>query len=142
MRRFAIAASILAVLAVGVPASAGQTGGTVRYPVAAPTVATTAWKAGYRTNGQVGWIERLPLGADGASYTLTTTDGATGAENVDAYFYTDAPDGSGPGMICSVDARENWSSETGTICTGSQQVAWVVVVLVAGYDASFTLHWS
>jgi hypothetical protein len=143
MRRSVIGACILAMLSVVAPAEAGGLErGSVRVPVANPAVPNAAWDAKVRANGETGWIFPLNPSADDAEYTLVTTGGLTGVENLDAYFYEDAPDGSGPGRICRVAPREQGiHSETGVMCPGPQVAAWGIVVLTTGANATFTLTW-
>jgi len=131
------------VLAFGLPAQAGGTRGRVALSVGHPTVAASSWHLSRSSNGLTGWVFRLDADADDAAYTMVTTGGTTGVEVLDAYFYEDMGDGSGPGRPCAVAFRDvDRRTETGVICPGPQVGAWGVVVLVAGADARFSLTWQ
>lgn len=140
MKRPAVLA-LAFVLVCAVPARAEVVpnhDGTVSLPVLTPQVARVAYAAGV-PNRVVADVFKLPVAADGRMYTLKLTGGATGFENPDVYFYqgTDTTIGD----ICTTDAHESDpKTETGTICPRAQDhVAWAVVVLRAGAQASFTL---
>ena len=127
------------VLALAMPAHAGGERGRVMVPVASPTIPRAAYLASPGSNGLTGWVFRLDPATGGGHYTLTVTQGATGFEDADVYFYEDLPDGSGPGAPCPVSrSAQRGGTETGTICPGPQTAAWAIVVLATGADARFS----
>lgn len=143
MRRFRAFAAVLAVLALS-PAAARASwpwsyDGKVQLPVVSSAVPRTLYQASGNNTQMFGDVFKLPPGADGKHYALTGL-GATGLENVDAYFY-EAGVGDYPGQACSIDAYETGAREDGTICPGSGEVAaWAVVILKdIGANARFTL---
>jgi hypothetical protein len=106
--------------------------------VAHPAAATAAYRAG--ADGAIGRVFSLSPSADGKPYTLTATDGLTGLENADVYFYAD--DDGAPGDPCPISPiDEDGSTESGTICPGSMDGRWAVVVLFTGADARVTLSY-
>lgn len=133
-------ASILAGALVALsflPARAAQDHtGRVFAPVVHPAAAVAAHRLG--VDGVVGRVFKLSPSADGKPYTLTATDGVTGFENADVYFYDD-DDGS-PGDPCPISPidEDGWT-ESGSICPGPMNGAWAVVVLFTGANARVTL---
>jgi len=129
--------ALLALAGAGVPARAQPASGRIRFAAASPSVPRAMYGIDRHTNGVTGYVKALQQRADGSAYTLTLTDGATGLEELDAYFYTDLD---GTGTPCRVSSSQRGDVETGTIdCHGTPREVWAVIVLTRGADASFTL---
>lgn len=130
-----VVCALLALAGASVPARAHPASGRVRLAAVSPSPARTMYLADRNSNGLTGYVLRLDHGP-ARSYTLTLTDGATGAEDLDAYFYTDIR---GTGTPCRVSSSQRHGVETGEIdCPGETQASWVVIVLARGANAAFT----
>lgn len=141
MRRLAaVCGMLLALSGVGTASRAyPPIEGRVRLAVASPTIPRTLYRADPDANGWTGYVIALQGNTSGRNYTLTLTDGLTGLEELDAYFYTDLD---GTGSPCRVAATEEDGSETGVIdCPGGASARWAIVVLRSGADARFTFSY-
>ena len=141
MRRFAVVVLLVLIAGSGLVQAGPEERGSVLLASGTPTIARELYNAGHRGN-TVGWVFALPPGADGKTYTLTRT---RGVGNLDVYFYGLGPDGQ-IGEVCNLgvpvdDDPVNQETESGTICPGPVEVAWGMVILRTGADASFSFTW-
>lgn len=139
VRRLALIVSVCALLgAVPARAEIFSHTGAVSVSIVSPQAARIARVAGV-PNGVVADVFALPASADGRTYTLKKTGGATGLENPDVYFYQGTDTAIGDG--CTTDAYESDpATETGTVCPRTQdKAAWAIVLLRVGAQATYTL---
>jgi len=134
MRRNLVALSMLAALAAGPPAHARPVTGTVRLAVVTATIPRTMYTS-FGENGLTGYVFELPNGSSGKTFTLSLVEGATGREDLDAWFYSDLR---GTGTICNRDARQQGTTETGTVTCSGARTIWAVVTLASGANARFS----
>lgn len=130
----------LALAAAPVRASTGPEtlSGTITLGVASPTPARMTYNNSSGNNGLVGYAWTLPPAADGKTYTLKRVSGATGMEDLDAYFYTSLTSDQGS-CDASADIKQSGDTETGTICPNPAQVArYVVIVMKVGANTAFS----
>ena len=111
--------------------------GFVRIAASHPALARTLYLQDEKSNGLVGFVIDLPAPAQkGAPFDLVAEPGATGLEDLDAYFYTDIE---GTGTPCPYVEPEITANggERGTMCEGATHA--VIVLFGVGSDVDFTL---
>lgn len=135
MNKRMIAAVLLLCLAASAAARAEQSiTGFVRTPATHPAVARSLYNLSAKLNGVTGYVVALEASNTERSFDLMAVAGATGHEDLDAWFYRDI---GGTGDPCPrlIDAESD-GGERGTVCAGA---TFAVVVLFAGGDATFEL---
>jgi hypothetical protein len=132
----------LMLLAPLVSSSSEPVRGFVTLAVLTPSISREVFNRAPQYNGLTGYVFPLPTSAAGKPYTLTGT-GATGLENLDAYFYRSISEFGDP---CPEDGRryDSGTTETGIICpnAGRPTALWGIVVLRVGAMASFTFAYQ
>jgi hypothetical protein len=135
MKRTLLVLCAVAALVGVAPAHAQRSyEGSVRTPIAHPAIPRTLYLETQKLNGAFGYVFPIEASQDERPFELRRLSGATGREDLDAWFYRDI---SGAGDPCPRSISSHTESvETGTVCPGA---TFAVVVLFAGADASFQL---
>lgn len=133
------ACAVLALIPLGSVRADQPFAGRVLLPTLTPNATRLAHTMTMMPNGTVGYVMHFHHNIAGRRYTLTKTDGLTGFEDPDVFFYHSLD---GFGNPCKIDggATTTGDVESGVACPGADHPAeWAIVVLKSGANATFTL---
>ena len=140
MRRFALVLCMFAILPANVLARAETVvPGSVLIAVpTGPAVARNAYLFSDKLDGITGDVIELDSSPSARPFEVRGLTGATGAEDLDAWFYTSLTGNGSPcARVVSNPSMPN-GGEAGTMCAGAK---FAVVVLFKGADATFELRY-